>query len=43
MNSSRYKAALSTACLTVLALMVMVPFKSEILTDVSPAINVAHR
>jgi hypothetical protein len=47
MESSRHKAAhkaaLSTACLAVLALTVTVPFKTEILTDVTQAIRVARR
>jgi hypothetical protein len=42
MESSRHKAALSTACLAVVALMVTVPFKTEIFTDVSQAIRVAR-
>jgi hypothetical protein len=41
MSHSRYKAALSTALLAVLALMTTVPFKAEILTDVTHII--AHR
>ena len=42
MLSSRHKTALSTAFLAVLALMVTVPLESEILTDVTSPISVAH-
>jgi hypothetical protein len=43
MYSSRHKTALSTAFLTVMALMVTVPFEAAILTDVTPAISIAQR
>jgi hypothetical protein len=43
MHSSRYGSVLSTAFLTVLALMLTVPFKVQILTDVTPAIHIAYR
>lgn len=43
MLSSRHRTALSTALLTVLALMVTVPFKTEILTDLTSPITVAHQ
>jgi hypothetical protein len=43
MENSRHKAALSTACLAVLALMVTVPFKTEILTDMTQVVRIARR
>jgi hypothetical protein len=43
MLSSRHRTALSTALLAVLTLMVTVPFESELLTDVTLPISVAHR
>jgi hypothetical protein len=43
MHSLRHRTALSTAFLTVLALILTVPFKTEILTDVTLAVGVAHR